>query len=54
MSTGITRELNAISKLIIIMLMYCGRIGSLSFALSFTEHKKMVRIKLPVEKINVG
>ncbi len=54
MSTGITRELNAISKLIIIMLMYCGRIGSLSFALSFTEHKKMVRIKQPVEKINVG
>ena len=54
MSTGLTRELNVISKLIVIMLMYCGRIGSLTFALSFTEHKTIVKIRQPVEKINIG
>lgn len=54
MSTGITRELNEISKLVIITLMYCGRVGSVSFALLFTENKTCSAIQCPVEKINIG
>ena len=40
MTTGITRSLNPLSRLALIFLMYCGRVGSLSFALSFTQHKR--------------
>jgi len=54
MSTGITRDLNEISKLVIITLMYCGRVGSVSFALLFTENKACSAIQCPVEKINIG
>lgn len=43
MSTGITRDLSAASRIIVVLLMYCGRIGSMSFALSFMERKKWRR-----------
>lgn len=54
MTTGLTGQLNFISRLIIIFLMYIGRLGSLSFALSFTDHKKLTHIMQPVERINIG
>ncbi|MEG0687102.1 MAG: TrkH family potassium uptake protein [Hungatella sp.] len=54
MTTGITRDLLPVSKVIIILLMYCGRLGSLSFALAFTQQKKMAHIQQPAERINVG
>lgn len=54
MSVGITRGLSIFSKVVIIMLMYCGRVGSMTFALSFLAKKKPTDIKYPVEKINVG
>lgn len=54
MTTGITRELNIISKVILIVLMYCGRLGSLSFALLFAQKRTSDSIKLPQEKIIVG
>ena len=54
MTTGITGKLNLISQIIIIFLMYIGRLGSLSFALSFTEHKKTAHVMQPVEQINIG
>ncbi len=54
MSTGITGELNLVSQIIIAFLMYIGRLGSLSFALSFTDHKKTAHIMQPVEHINIG
>ena len=54
MSTGLTRELGMGSRIVIILLMYCGRIGSMSFALSFTERKKVAPVQLPVEKIMIG
>ncbi len=54
MSTGLTRELTTGSRIVIILLMYCGRIGSMSFALSFTERKKVAPIQLPAEKIMIG
>ena len=54
MTTGITRDLNIVSQLILIFLMYIGRLGSLSFALSFTDHKKIAHVMQPVEKISIG
>lgn len=54
MTTGITRELNTISRLIIMVLMYCGRLGSLSFALVFAQKKTVTSVRQPQEKIIVG
>ena len=54
MTTGITRALNPMSRLVIVFLMYCGRVGSLSFALSFTQHKRVAHIQQPVERITIG
>lgn len=54
MTTGITRDLTSFSRLVMIGLMYCGRIGSLSFALAFTQQKRTLPVKLPVGEIIVG
>ncbi|MDD4263730.1 MAG: potassium transporter TrkG, partial [Firmicutes bacterium] len=54
MSTGITKKLNIASKIIIILLMYCGRVGSLSVLLAVTKNKKNVLLKNPEEKIIIG
>ena len=54
MTTGITRDLTVVSRIVIILLMYCGRIGSMTFALSFTERKKVAPVQLPAEKIIIG
>lgn len=54
MTTGITRALNPLSRLTIIFLMYCGRVGSLSFALSFTQHKRVANVQQPMERITIG
>lgn len=53
-STGITRDITIASKYMLILLMYCGRIGSMSFALAFTERKKTDPVQLPVEQITIG
>ena len=54
MTTGITRDLVPLSRFLIILLMYCGRIGSMSFALSFTQQKRITKVKNPMEQISVG
>ena len=54
MSTGVTRQLNDISRIVIIILMFCGRMGSLTFAMSFTERRKTEEIRYPEEQIIVG
>ena len=54
MSTGITRSLSAASRVIIILLMYCGRVGSLSFAGALAAQKEPPRVTAPVEKIIIG
>lgn len=54
MTVGITRDLNIISRVIIIVLMYCGRLGSLSFALVFAQKNSSAAVRQPQEKIIVG
>lgn len=54
LSTGITGSLNNFALFIITLLMYCGRVGSLSFIFIFTENKLQKHIHNPTEKINIG
>ena len=54
MTTGITRNLSVLSKMIIAVLMYCGRLGSLSFALIFAKKPAVNTVREPQEKIIVG
>ena len=54
MSTGITPDLNSLSKFIITLLMFFGRVGSLSVALVFSEKKEYIPIRKPFEKISIG
>ncbi len=54
MSTGVTRQLNSISRIVIMFLMFLGRMGSLTFAMSFTERRKSAEIRYPEEEIIVG
>lgn len=54
LSTGITRDLNTFARLILVVLMYSGRVGSLSFALVFTEKRTKALLQNPQEKINIG
>ena len=54
MTTGITRDLVAASRIVIIFLMYCGRVGSVSFALALMEPHTAPPVKNPKEKITIG
>ena len=54
MSTGITRELSAVSRLLIALLMYCGRVGSLSFATALTDWNSPNPVTEPEEAVTIG
>lgn len=54
MSTGVTRELSEVSRVVIMLLMYSGRVGSLSFALIYAGRKSAPPVQNTVEKIVVG
>ncbi len=54
LSMGITAELSLASRIIIMLLMYTGRVGILTLALAFTEKKSNPPIKKPIDKILIG
>lgn len=54
MSTGITRELNTFSRLIVILLMYMGRLGSLTFALLIARAPVPPPLRCPEDRILIG
>lgn len=54
MSTGITRSLSGASRAVVMLLMYCGRVGSLSFAIALTERKAPPDVRDPVEPVVIG
>lgn len=54
MTTGITRDLSVISQLAVIILMFCGRVGSISFALAILEKRAQPAVSYPTESITVG
>lgn len=54
MTTGITRDLNDFSAIIITLLMYLGRVGSLSFAMALLERRAHARVRCPEEAVTIG
>lgn len=54
MTTGITRDLETASRLIIAFLMFCGRVGSVSLAFALMEKRTAPPVKNPREKITIG
>ena len=53
LSTGITRELSTVNRAALIVMMYCGRIGSLSMMMALAQ-RTPPRVKDPVEQITIG
>lgn len=54
LSKGITRSLTDGSLMVLILLMYAGRVGSLSVAMALTERRRAGVLKYPVGQILVG
>lgn len=54
LSMGITPALNVMSKLIITLLMYGGKVGVLSVAIVIAEKKEPAPLSRPLEKIIIG
>ncbi|MHB1154092.1 MAG: TrkH family potassium uptake protein [Eubacteriales bacterium] len=54
LSTGITSSLPVLSRIVVIILMYSGRVGSLSVVMAVTEHNDKVAIKNMSERIVIG
>lgn len=46
MTTGVTRSMCTVSRIVLIILMYCGRLGSLSFALIFAQKNSSASVKI--------
>lgn len=54
MTTGITRELNTASSLVIAVMMFVGRVGSVSLAMAFVEKKARPSVTYPTENLTIG
>lgn len=54
LSTGITRDLSALSRIVIVILMYSGRVGSLTIFMAVTEKKVIKKVRNPEEKVIIG
>lgn len=54
LSTGITESLPSLSRMVIILLMYAGRVGSLTVFLAVSRTNRGGKIRNPIGKIIVG
>lgn len=54
LTTGVTQRLSTAGKIIIIITMYCGRVGPMTVALAFLRNKKKQTHKYPEGKILIG
>lgn len=54
LTVGITPDLNIASHLILIILMFVGRVGGLTFVFAAYSPKAAGLTRLPLEKINIG
>ena len=54
MTTGITRQLAALPRLIIIALMYAGRLGSLTFAILIAHRRTPAPVQYPAGQLLIG
>lgn len=54
LTLGITPKLSLASQIILIVLMYLGRVGGLTLIYATLSGKKQINAKLPLDKITVG
>ncbi len=54
LSSGITSGLLTIPKIAVMLMMFCGRVGSISLAMSITRNSNLSKIRFPEEKIIAG
>ncbi|MGE5577728.1 MAG: TrkH family potassium uptake protein [Syntrophothermus sp.] len=54
LTTGITPSLSAAGKILIIILMYSGRVGPMTVAVAVANRQKVAPIRHPEEKVVVG
>ena len=54
LSLGITPGLGTVSRLVLIVLMFFGRVGGLTLIFATLPAKRNTLSKLPLEKITVG
>lgn len=54
LTLGITPHIGVVSKIILMILMFGGRVGALTFMLSLAEKKVNVPLDRPIEKILIG
>lgn len=54
LSLGITSELTTLSKVILMMLMFIGRVGVITFLFTFRSDQTQDRIQYPKERIIIG
>ena len=53
-SLGVTSDLSVIGKLVIVFLMFFGRVGPLTLAIALTRRPKPAKYKLPDEHVLLG
>jgi len=54
MSTGITRQIGRTGQALLMLLMYCGRVGSLSFSVALLERRQRPPVTHPTETVIIG
>jgi len=54
LSCGITAELNSLSQIVLILLMYFGRVGLLTLSIGLLAPRKPSKISYPEGKIIIG
>lgn len=54
LSIGVTGQCSTAGLCVLMVLMYAGRVGSMSFALLFTEQRIQPAVRCPEEKISIG
>lgn len=54
LSTGITGALSSASKVVLMVLMFLGRIGSVSLALALVAQHRSTSLRLPAEEVVIG
>lgn len=54
LTTGVTQRLSSVGKVIIIIMMYLGRVGPLTVALALASRQKKSKYKYPEAKVLIG
>ena len=54
LTAGLTSSLGVVSQIVLMILMFCGRVGSVSFAAALFEKRNPAPITYPAESITVG